>query len=268
MLKNYSVNIRNIKVNRENHILNYLSDNEHKNHTTKNTKIIELSNMTEWENLNNLKLLKNQENRKRRGGAKLKVSNKLLYFNVPPTYEANENEMKKINYYLIEEIKKLYKSYEIEIEDNEIYSVLHQQENPHLHIILPYLDKNGNAIRKVKSKEEFYIKLKFLFTHIVDKVLETDYKQYKTLSEDKQEHNQVIRYLNELKASYELYMQLDLSEKEEKYYKNQIVALNRLLEANPQEKDKKLLRAKANFEKVQSNRASSGKSIKKVENLL
>lgn len=250
MLKNYTTRIRNIKVGKLQQFLKYLENDNHKNHTKHNTKIQRFGDLEKLAKIENEMIEANMQNRKNRPknkmGKKLKVSNKSLTFNLPVGYEVNFTQMQEINRLLILNIQKHYKENGFNISKERMVSVCHLQENSHLHTILPYLDNEGNPMRFVKSKK-FTLQLKFLFTHITDSVLKTNYKDYKPLTKPQAEHNKVIDQLEELKAWYE-------SMEETKYYKNQIIAIERLIKANPKEKTEKVQQLFNNSEKAEELR--------------
>jgi len=261
MLKNYTVRIKNVRVDKMKLIINYLHNDSHKNHTKKNTEIISISDRENFEKITSSKIEKNAQNyiRNGKGGKKLKVSSKSLTFNTPKNYACTEKQLKTINTKLNEEIIKLYKTYNVEITENEIYSVIHKQENSHIHTILPYLDIFGNCIRETKSKR-FLHELKLRFTVVTDNVLGTSFKDYEKLSEAQNDNNRVIDYLNELKGFYESYLALEDS----KYYKNQIVMIDRVLKENPIEVNSDIEKITKNSEKVQDLRIKSKIVTKKL----
>jgi hypothetical protein len=261
MLKNYTVRIKNVKCEKVSQILKYLNDNEHKNHTKKNTEIFELSNLEEFKKLNQMKIKKNESNYKLngKGGRKLSISNKSLTFNLPNEYNCSIEQLKEINTLLNSEIIKLYKTYKFDIAIDEIYSVIHYQDNAHIHTLLPYLDNNGEVIRAIKSKN-FLTELKLRFTISVDKILGTDFKAYKPLNKEQKEHNRVVAYLEELKAFYTHYLSLEDS----KYYKNQIINIERVLKDNPKELNHDIETIIKNSEKVQELRIKTNMKTTKL----
>jgi FtsZ-binding cell division protein ZapB len=207
--------------------------------------------------------MKIKENEKKylkngKGGRKLKISNKSLTFNIPVGYSCSIQELKEINKTLTQEIIKLYKAYNFDIKENEIYNIIHYQDNPHIHALLPYLDKNGEVIRKIKSKN-FLNELKLIFNYSVDSVLGTDFKAYKSLQEEQREHNRVILYLEELLSYYKHLLSIEDS----KYYKNQVISIERILKDNPKEISKEVQTIINNSEKVQELRIKTNmKTIK------
>lgn len=254
MLKNYTVRIKNVKCEKVSQILKYFNDNEHKNHTKKNTEIFELSNLEEFKELNKMKIEKNESNYKLngKGGRKLSISNKSLTFNLPNNYNCSVEQIKEINTLLTQEIIKLYKTYNFEISTDEVYSVIHYQNNAHIHTLLPYLDKNGEVIRAIKSKN-FLTELKLRFSVSVDKILGTDFKAYKPLKEEEKENNRVVAYLEELKAYYTHLLTFGDS----KYYTNQIINIDRVLKDNPKVINEQIETITRNAEKAQDLRVKS-----------
>ena len=236
MLKNYTVIVKNVKKDKHKNMLTYLSDDKHKNHTKNATEIYELSNANEFEKITKDKLKKNEENyynpdKGYRGGRKLKVVNKSFTFNLPKSYKeiASVEKCKEIDLKLKKAIIKIFIQLGIEINENELYSVLHYQDNPHIHLIIPYLDKEGNTIRAIKPKG-FTSRLKILFSQVVDNVLNTDINNYKKLNQDENGQNRTIQAMEEIKNWYQTIIKIDGIET--KYYKNQIISINRILKDN------------------------------------
>ena len=258
MIKNYTVIIKNVKTTGLKKLLNYFNSEGHKNHKKNNTKIVEYGSQDKFEKLNNEKIQKNTENyiKNKKGGRKLSIIGKSLTFNLPKSYSkiADISKCGEINKMLIRGIMSEYKKFGIEIEENEIYSVLHHQDNPHFHFILPYLDSNGNTIREIKPKG-FTSRMKILFSQVVDKVLETNIKNYEKLDQGDNEKNMVHRNLESMKDWYSTLMKID--NKETTYYKNQIVAINRLINSHEEINQEQVSKTMKNIEKAYNMRVKS-----------
>jgi len=253
MLKNYTVIVKNVKVKKTETLINYLNNNKHKNHTKKNTEIFELGNQKEFLDIEEKKLFKNEENYilNGKGGRRLKVINKSFTFNLPSSYKniTSVEQCKKIDEILKKQIIKIYSDFGVEISKDELYSVLHYQDNPHIHLILPYLNKKGETIRQIKPKG-FTSRLKVLFNQVVDKVLETDIKEYKNQynSEDLRRKTD----LNNIKDWYKNLIKIDGVETT--YYKNQIKSINRMLEDIENVNDEDITKIRKNTDKVKNLR--------------
>jgi len=258
MIKNYTVIIKNVRTTGLKKLLNYFNNDSHKNHTKHNTKIVEYGSQEKYEKLNNEKIQKNTKNyiENKKGGRKLSILGKSLTFNLPKNYReiSNLEKCAEINKMLIRGIMSEYKKFGIEIEKNEIYSVLHHQDNPHFHFILPYLDSNGNTIREIKPKG-FTSRMKILFSQVVDKVLETDIKNYEKLNQGDNEKNMVRMNLDAMKNWYETLIRMD--GKETKYYTNQIVAINRLLKGQEEVLQEQVEKTMRNIEKAYKLRVNN-----------
>ena len=259
MLKNYTVIVKNVDKDKHKQLLRYLNNDTHKNHKKKQTEIYELSNAEQFEKITNDKLKKNEENYfnpnvgKHRGGRKLKVVNKSFTFNLPKSYKeiATVEKCKEIDSILKIEIIKIFKLLGIEIDATELYSVLHHQDNPHIHLIIPYLDKHGNTIRDIKPKG-FTSRLKVLFSQVVDKVLDTEIKQYEKLDNTDNSNNKMRLALEEIKSWYETIIRIDGVET--KFYKNQIISINRLLNENQEATQEQVNKIITNMNKAKSLR--------------
>lgn len=240
MLKNYTVIVKNVNIDKRNTILKYLTNKDHKNHKN-NTEIFEYSDVKIFEKITNQKLKKNEENYiiNKKGGKKLKVVNKSLTFNLPKDYKkiATPEKCQEIYNQVIKKIIREYKAFGVEITEKELYGVLHYQNNPHIHLILPYLDMKGNTIREIKPKS-FINRLKVIWSMSVDNVLNTAINDYKPLSKEEQAHNYKIRQLQDLKEWYITLQRID--NKETKYYTNQIKNIDRLLQDNKIIEDKNI----------------------------
>ena len=261
MLKNYTVIVKNVDKDKHKQLLKYLNDNKHKNHTKKETEIYELGDANEFEKITEDKLKKNEENyyKNGKGGKKLKVVNKSFTFNLPKSYKeiATVEKCKEMDKLLKREIIKLLKQLNIEIGENELYSVLHHQDNPHIHLVLPYLDRNGNTIRDIKPKG-FTSRLKVLFSQIVDKTLDTEIKSYKKLDNEANGSNKMRLALEEIKDWYLSLIRID--KVETKYYKNQIIAIDRRLEQQEEITQEQLNKIVDNMKKASNMRKASKKT--------
>lgn len=225
MIKNYVVRIKNVKAERLNALLNYLNDKNHKNHTKKNTVITELSNRKEFYEITSEKLWKNAESyiKNKKGGRKLKVIGKSLTFNIPPHFQFNNIIAAELSEEISKGIKSLYNTYGYDLQEEELYKVLHNQDNPHFHVFIPYLNMRGNTLRDIKPKK-FLNELKLLWNEIMINSYGIDLDQYQPLDQEEKALNQNRRYLEELKDCY-----LINFNKEDKFIKNQILKIDRLL---------------------------------------
>ena len=242
MLLNYVVRIKKLKVNGLNRFLKYLNNDKHKNHTKKNTEIYELSNQERFTKISKNKITKNKMGyiKNRKGGRPLSVLGKSLTFNIPVGFDFDLEVSKLIYEDIVNGLKEIYKNLppnklgdpytSYDLEEEEIYSVLHKQNNSHYHIVVPYLDRNGNVMRGVKSNE-FTNNLKLLWNEIMIKHYEIDLEQYQPQTKEELEKGKNRRYLEELK---ELYVER-LKIKEEKYVINQLKRVNRELKRNDSE---------------------------------
>jgi len=252
MIKNYVVRIKNVKSERLNTFLDYLNDDSHKNHTKKNTVIMELSNRKIFQELTNAKIWKNTESyiNNRKGGRKLQVCGKSLTFNIPPHFQFNNTIAAELSEEISKGIKTLYNHYGYDLQEEEMYIVLHRQSNPHFHVFIPYLDMEGNTLRDIKPKK-FLNELKLLWNEMMINSYRVDLDQYQPLNKEEKELNQNRRYLEELKSCY--LMNFD---KEEKFIKNQILKIDRLLSLDNDflnQKKKNIDLLEKTFEKVKNH---------------
>jgi len=258
MIKNYTVIIKNVRTTGLKKLLNYFNNDSHKNHTKNGTQIVEYGSQDKFEKLNNEKIFQNAENyiKNKKGGRKLSIVGKSLTFNLPKSYReiADISKCEKINKMLVRGIMSEYQKFNVEIGEDEIYSVLHHQDNPHFHLIIPYLDKNGNTIREIKPKG-FTSRMKILFSQVVDRVLETDIKKYEKLNQGGNEKNMVRMNLKSMKDWYSTLIRMD--GKETKYYTNQIIAINRLLEGQEEVLQEQVEKTMRNIEKAYDMRVKS-----------
>ena len=258
MLKNYTVIVKNVNINKEANLLNYLVNNKHKNHIKKDTKIIELSNRDTYEahNLKKLKLNHNNYVLNGKGGKPLKRISKSFTFNLPKSYKSitSVKQMQQIDSILKRQITKIYADFNIDINVEEIYSVLHYQDNPHLHLLTPYLDKNGKVIRQINHKG-FTSKLKITFSKIVDKVLNQDMSKYKKNSTQENNNTKIKIDLERLKDWYLILIKIDGIQT--KYYKNQIVAIERMLKDIDNVVEDDINRIYKNVDKVKKGRKAA-----------
>jgi hypothetical protein len=265
MLKNYTVIVKNVLIEKRENLLKYLNDEKHKNHTKKETEIFEFSNRDEFEKLTNDKLKMNKENYKKnkKGGRKLKRVAKSFTFNLPKNYKniASIEKCKEIDLKLKKAIISIYKNFNVEINENELYSVLHHQDNPHIHLIIPYLDKEGSTIRNINHKG-FTNRLKILFSQIVDNILNTDINNYQKLNKEDNSQNRVRQALEEIKEWYETLIRIDGVET--KYYKNQIINIERRLKDTQEITQEQLLKINDNMQKASTLRIKNNKTTPKT----
>ena len=257
MIKNYNVRIKNVKATRLVTFVKYLNNNKHKNHTKRNTQIIEYSNKNDFLASTKEKQLKNTLNYKKnkKGGRKLVVIGKSITFNIPKDFEFDINIGKEINQDINTKLKGLYNSYGYTLTDNEVYSVLHNQINPHFHFFIPYLTKGGKTLPFVKPSK-FLGELKFLWNEIMIKHYGLTLEEYQPLTQENQEQNKNKRYLEELKDFY--INELEVANN--KYIKNQLVKVQRLLKLNNNEledKTKQIDLLEKNLKKILDYKSSN-----------
>lgn len=242
-IMNYVVRIKNVKVDRLRTMLNYLNDGEHKNHTKKNTEIIELSNRERFEEISNEKIVRNLTAYKKnaKGGRPLSVYGKSLTFNIPREFDFDMKTSERIYEDLVEGIKELYQNLppfkkgeegeSYDLREEEIYSVLHNQENPHYHIVIPYLTANGETIRGTKSRV-FLSQLKALWSEIMVKHYGISLEEYQPASEEVKNLCINRRFLEDLEEYYQ--RRLDINPNL-RYEKSQMTKIKRMLRLTDEE---------------------------------
>jgi len=254
MLKNYTVKIKNVIVGKQNKMIDYLTNDKHKNH-----KQTTIKNVTEIDEENYKRILLQKVHQQElaylknaKGGRKLKRIAKSITFNLPKGYEATAEQVIEINLKLLEAFKILFEGHSIELDKNDLFSIIHYEEEKqdHVNFILPMIDNNGKNIRHFNTPA-FTKQIKVLFTEIVDNVLKTDIKAYKTLTPEQQEHNSRLRDIERLKADYEAMLLTDLNPKAISFIQNEIVKINRTLKNNEPET-------------IQDYMAQLNKSVEKV----
>lgn len=260
MIMNYVVRIKKVEVSKLNTLLNYLNNENHKNHTKKNTVITELSNREIFQKITSDKLWKNAESyiKNGKGGQKLKRIGKSLTFNIPPQFEFDHNTAATIHKDITKGIKDLYNTYGYNIEEEETYKVLHNQDNPHFHIFIPYLDRNGKTLLYT-NKKKFLGELKLMWNEIMINTYGINLEQYQPLDQEEQNLNKNRRYLEQLKEYY--FSEFDI---EENYIKNQVLKIDRLLRMNNEELDqeeKKIKTIENSLEKILKKHKTKGIKI-------
>jgi len=259
MLKNYVVKMENVEVGKQNKIINYMVNQEHKNH--KNTIILTEDNSEDYK-LNLMKKLHaSQLNyaKNKKGGRPLKRLAKSLTFNIPKYFNISETELKSIDGILKLKIKNLIDSLGIDLNLSDIFSAGHYQDNAHIHLLLPTVNNNGKNIRYFNNKA-FLTQLKVIFTETVDKTLNTDIKEVETLTPEEQEHNKVIKSLEHLINEYQYILNTEeLQPKAEKFINNAIIEIKRILEQSDSIKEIK------NIDSINKKvkKINQSKSIKK-----
>ena len=234
MIMSYVVRIKKVRVDKLNTLLNYLNNEKHKNHTKKNTVIAELSDRNIFTQITSEKLWKNAESyiKNKKGGQKLKRIGKSLTFNIPTQFAFNNEVAAYLSEDISKGIKNLYNSYGYDLKEEEIYKVLHDQDNPHFHVFIPYLDRNGKTLLYTNHKK-FLGELKLMWNEIMINTYGIDLEHYKPLDQEEQNQNKNRRYLNELKEYY--LGEFDIEE--DNFIKNQVLKIDRLLRLNNEQLD-------------------------------
>lgn len=228
-IRNYTVIQKNIKVGQSDKMINYLINQEHKNH--KDTKIICQDNSEDFKDLLFLRKQKNDFNymKNKKGGRKLSDIAKSITFNIPPAFEVSEEQSIEILDKIKIKMVELFELNNLDMDQSDLYAAIHFQENSHIHLILPMLDKNGKNMRRFKEPG-FLIDLKILFTETVDNVCNTEIKEYNQLTPEERQHNATLKELQALKQDYEaLYTSNDLSEHSKKIINKYLNKLNRTI---------------------------------------
>lgn len=245
MLKNYTVKVKNVKKVALRNYINYLNSEKHQNHTE--TKIFNENNDINYYKNEIFKFSNNEENYKLngKGGRKCSIISKSITFNIPPYYKCSQTQLNTIKKDILTSIVMLYSQNGIEISYNDLYAVIHDQNNPHIHLLVPTLTQSGENIRFI-TRKLFILELKKIFTKTVDKVLNVSYRDYIPLKKEELEHNKVVKYLQDIRAIYAYYLTLEDS----KYYKNQILQIDRVIQENPKILNEQIQTIIKNTEKV------------------
>lgn len=257
-IRNYVVKQENVKSGKENKMINYLLSETHRNH--KQTKIHCEDNSDNFSDLLFLRKQRNDFNymKNKKGGRKLKDIAKSITFNIPPDFKPSLNDTKQILNHIHNGLLDLFKLYDINMNESDLFSVIHEQSNSHIHLMIPMLDNTGKNIRRFKEPG-FLIELKILFTESVDKVMNTEIEQYQQLSKEELKHNQNVRELNRLKNDYiEVIEQLKLSNPDKlssEYFTKQIKVIDMLLKFDNIDIDKLNILNK-NIDKVNKHKSS------------
>lgn len=259
MLKNYTVKIKNVKKVALKNYISYLNNQEHKNHYS--TSIYNENNDINFFNNELFKFSNNEEKYKLngKGGRKCSIISKSLTFNIPPYYKINIEQARTIKKELLTNIISIYSKNGISISYNDLYAVIHYQENTHLHLLIPTLSQEGENLRFL-TRKVFLLELKKIFTKTVDSVLKTSYRDYIPLKKEELEHNKVLKYLEDLKAFYTYYLQFE----DTKYYKNQIIQIDRVIKENPKIINEQIELLSKNSEKVNELRKKNNMSSRSL----
>jgi len=257
-IRNYVVKQENVKSGSENKMINYLLSETHRNH--KDTIIHCEDNSEKFSDLLFLRKQKNDFNymKNKKGGRKLKDIAKSITFNIPPDFKPTINDTNQILNHIHNGLLDLFKMYDINMNESDLFSVIHEQSNSHIHLMIPMLDSTGKNIRRFKEPG-FLIELKILFTESVDKVMDTEIEQYQQLSKEELNHNKNIRELNRLKNDYiEVINTLQISNPDKlstKYFETQIKTIDSLLKFDNIDIEK-LNTLNKNVDKVNNHKSS------------
>lgn len=230
-MKTYTTIIE--KVSGEDGVINflkYLENDKHKNH--KNTKIELLQNDYKKFALTVLseeQILSVKRKLDKKGGRPSSEFCKSFTFNIPPLYKdlISKNKLQVINTKILKAISEYLKIDYEEIERKSL-SVLHKQENTHIHFVLATIlkkDKKLQKNREIKSKA-FLNFVKQVFTQSVDSVLETNIKKYETTTTkpkiykqmDPKQEEKLVSELENLKTLIEAQKGLKNLSNEDKAY--------------------------------------------------
>lgn len=200
-LGTYIVRIENINVQRAEQYIEYLLNGDHNNHIDR-TEIVNTIGVKDKYVVNNkMKILRNKQNKVGKGGKPLKVSDKSLTFNIPKDYECSEGDLITIQNLLFDFIKLMYKENNVEVEEVDFFTNIHNQENQHINFAIPYLDQKGKTIPFIKSNEHFHKQLAKRFTMVVDNVLGTNIKTYMTELDQMSKSEEIMDNLPNLELS-------------------------------------------------------------------
>lgn len=197
-MKNYVVIIDNVETKGVRFLADYFVSNSHKNHK-KTEEIINLSNIDYKDFLTNINQPKIDANLSLiKPGPKLKLSNKTLTFDIPKDYDVTKEQIEKIYKLLEIDIINIYKENGFTINSEDIFSVIHLQENSHIHSLLPLVDKDSFLKMKCVDHPNFTKKLKEVWTNRVDEVLGTNINDYMVQAEQEQQIDEHIDKLDDL----------------------------------------------------------------------
>ena len=255
MLKSYIVKTKNIMVGNQNKIINYMINSEHINH--KDTNIICGDNVNEFKEYLLGRLHHNQMNYalNKKGGKPLKRIAKSLTFNIPKSFESSNEQLLEIDRNIKSRIIELCQGYDIDLNVENLFSAIHQQDNNHIHMILPMIDNKGINARQFNTPS-FQTELKVIFTQVVDKVLDKDFNQYKLPTKEIVEHNEVEIELKKLLNDYEYILTSeDFTEQERAatFLKTQITNIKRLLKKDEEINHIDLDKINKNIHKVNTS---------------
>ena len=181
-LKTYITKIENLEITKVKQYVNYLQNVEHGNHQDRTTILGQNINSEDYLFNSKMKIKKNKIDRKGKGGKPLKVSDKTLTFNIPPNYDCSKEQTLLIQSRLVEYFIKIYGKENYDLGD-DYFTNIHYQDNIHVNFIVPYLGRDGKTMRFVKPKK-FLQEAAKEFTKIVDDVLNTNIKDYRTKEEE------------------------------------------------------------------------------------
>lgn len=193
-LKNYVVKAKNIAYESNTKYINYLLSTKTKSH--EKTKIINVNETKKEDLIASIFDLKynNEKNYilNGKGGQKLKNIFKSLTLNIPKSYKVEEKQMLEIAKEFQKTFLKYLEANKIILKPNTLFNVIHLQDNPHFHFLIPTIDLNGNNIRLLTNKS-FILQTKVLFSEIVDKVLDKKIENYeKKIIEHPQDKNKTM----------------------------------------------------------------------------
>lgn len=230
-MKTYVVKIE--KLSGEDGVINfvkYLQSENHKNHKT--TKIELLQN--DYKKFAHTTILEEQsleiqKKLNRKGGRPSSEFGKSFTFNIPPLYKdlITKNKLQHLNTQILKAISEYLKIDYEEIERKSL-SVLHSQDNTHIHLVLATVlrkDKKLSKNRQMKSKA-FLNFVKQVFTNEVDRIFETTIKKYETKKTktriykpmDQKQEEKLVSELENLKTLIEAQKGLKNLTNEDKAY--------------------------------------------------
>jgi len=200
-LGTYIVRIANIEKQRVEQYIDYLLNGDHDNHINKTEILNTIGDKDPFVINNKLKILKNKDSHKKKGGRPLKVSDKSLTFNIPKDYDCSEQQLIDIQMKMFEHIKKLYSDKNINVEAIDFFSNIHNQDNQHINMCIPYLDQNGKTIPFIKSNDLFLQAIAKHFTKVVDDTLGTNIMDYMTELDQMSRSEEIMENMDSLELS-------------------------------------------------------------------
>jgi hypothetical protein len=108
----------------------------------------------------------------------------------------------------------------------------------------------------------FLNQTKLIWDNLIEKHFQIDKKQYQPLSKEERQHNEKVEWIEELIFDLVEYTKKVQNPQALKYYKNQIISLNRLIENQERITQEEIDKINKNINKINNKKSNNIKPLR------